>query len=356
MRTMIMRTLDKRTLIRRAARGLGALAALAALAGVPLGAAAADEEFYKGKTVTFIVGTAVGGGYDTYSRLVAAHIGAHLGGRPTVVAQNMPGAAGVRAASYLYNLAPKDGTTIGMVDEAISLNQILGTQELRFDMTKFNWIGRVLANSAVLFARREAAVQKIEDAYSKELIVSSTGTASRLNWTVLKKLLGLKLTLISGYQGSNDSLLALTRGEVDALSMPWSILRITGAHLIRDHAINLLLQTGAEKAPGLDEVPRMIDLARNDDERALLALFSSPSSIGRSVLAPPGLRAERVEELRRAFSATIEDASFLADLDRAKLDRNPLSGEELQKTIAANAALPQSLIQRARRIADGTAE
>jgi len=351
-----MRTLDMRTLMRRAARGLAALAALAALAGVPLGAAAADEEFYKGKTVTFIVGTAVGGGYDTYSRLVAAHIGAHLGGRPTVVAQNMPGAAGVRAASYLYNLAPKDGTTIGMVDEAISLNQVLGTQELRFDMTKFNWIGRVLANSAVLFARREAAVQRIEDAYSKELIVSSTGTASHLNWTVLKKLLGLKLTLISGYQGSNDSLLALTRGEVDALSMPWSILRITGAHLIRDHAINLLLQTGAEKAPGLDEVPRMIDLARNDDERAVLQLFSSPSSIGRSVLAPPGLRAERVEELRRAFSATIEDASFLADLDRAKLDRNPLSGEELQKTIAATAGLPQSLIQRARRIADGTAE
>ncbi|HEY6256391.1 MAG TPA: tripartite tricarboxylate transporter substrate-binding protein [Xanthobacteraceae bacterium] len=318
--------------------------------------AAADEDFYKGKTVTFIVGTAVGGGYDTYSRLVAAHIGPHLGGRPVVVAQNMPGAAGIRAANYLYSLAPKDGATIGMVDEAIYLNQILGTQELRFDATKFNWIGRVLANSAVLFARREASVQKIEDAFNKELIVSSTGTASRLNWTVLKKVLGLKLTLISGYQGSNDSLLALTRGEVDALSMPWSILRINGEHLIRNHEINLLLQTGAEKAAGLSDVPRMIDLARNDDERRLLELFSSPSSIGRSVLAPPGLPAERVDELRRAFTATMQDASFLADLDRARLDHNPLPGEELQKIITGAGDLPPSLIQRARRIADTTAD
>ncbi len=346
--------MDPRCFIKGAARCLCLLAALTGWPGG--GATAADEDFYKGKTVTFIVGTAVGGGYDTYSRLVASHIGQHLGGRPTVVAQNMPGAAGVRAASYLYNLAPKDGTTIGMIDEAISLNQILGTQELRFDTTKFNWIGRVLANSAVLFARRQAAVQKIEDAFSKELIVSSTGTASHLNWTVLKKLIGLKLTLISGYQGSNDSLLALMRGEIDALSMPWSVLRINGAQLIRDHEINLLLQTGAEKAPGTEDIPRMIDLARDDDERRLLALFSSPSSIGRSVLAPPGLPAERVAELRRAFMATMQDPGFLADLDRAKLDRNPLSGEDLQKAVSATADLPPALIQRARGIAASTAD
>jgi tripartite-type tricarboxylate transporter receptor subunit TctC len=329
----------------------------AALAALPLGRAdAADEEFYKGKTLTFIVGTAVGGGYDTYSRLIAAHIGAHLGGRPVVVAQNMPGAAGIRAASYLYTLAPKDGTTIGMVDEAITLNQILKPQELRFDATRFNWIGRVLANSAVLFARREAAVQKIEDAFKTELIVSSTGTASHLNWTVLKRLLALKLTLISGYQGSNDSLLALTRGEVDALSMPWSILRVTGEHLIRDHAINLLLQTGAEKAPGLADVPRMIDLARSDEERRLLELFAQPSAVGRSVLAPPGLPGARVAELRRAFAATMEDTGFLADLERARLDRSPLSGEELQKAVTATAELPPTLVERARRIADLTAD
>src|SRR5262249_52888850 len=152
-------------------------------------------------------------------------------GRPSVVPQNMPGASSMRASTYLYNIAPKDGTTIGMLDEAIYLNQILGTQARTTDATKFNWIGRILTNSAILFARSDAAVQKIEDALNKELIVSASGAASKLNWTVLKNTLGLKFKIISGYQGSNDSLLAMMRGEADALSMPWSILRITGEEL-----------------------------------------------------------------------------------------------------------------------------
>jgi tripartite-type tricarboxylate transporter receptor subunit TctC len=316
-----------------------------------LGTAAADD-FYKGRTITFIIGTAPGGGYDTYSRLVASHIGAQLAGAPAIVPQNMPGATGIRAANYLYNLAPKDGTVIGMLDEALYLNQILGTQEIKADVGKFNWIGRILANSAVLFARRDAAVQKIQDAFDKELIVSATGTASKLNWTVLRNALGMKLKIISGYQGTNESLLALMRGEADALSMPWSILRITGAQLLADRQINLLLQTGAEKDPGLPDLPRMIDLARNDDERKLLTLFASPSSIGRSVLAPPGVPPERVEELRRAFMATIKDPTFLSDLEKAKLELTPLSGEALQAAIARMGDFPAPLIERARRVSD----
>ena len=155
----------------------------------------------------------------------------------------------------------------------------------------------------MLFARSDAQVQKIEDTFTKELIVSASGAASKLNWTVLKNTLGVKFKILSGYQGSNDSMLAMLRGEVDALSQPWSILKISGDHLIRDNKIHLLLQTGAEKDADLPQVPRMIDLARNDEERKLLELFASPSLIGRSVLAPPGLPPERVAELRRAFMA-----------------------------------------------------
>src|SRR6266566_3062226 len=290
------------------------------------GSVADGADFYKDRTITFIIGSAPGGGYDTYSRLIASHLGRHILGQPTIVPQNVPGAGSIRAANYLYNVAPKDGTAIGMVDEAIFLNQILGaqepttdvpkhswfgdilrriagTQETKTDAVKFNWIGRILANSAILFVRREAGVQKIEDAFDKELIVSASGTASKLNWTVLKNAFGMKLKIVSGYQGSNESLLALMRGEADALSMPWSILKITGEELIRDKKINLLLQTGAEKGADLANVPRMIDLARNDDERKLLELFASPSLIGRSVLAPPGVSIVRVAELRSAFMA-----------------------------------------------------
>jgi tripartite-type tricarboxylate transporter receptor subunit TctC len=275
------------------------------LAVVPLGGVAGAADFYKDRTITFIIGAAPGGGYDTYSRLIASHVGRHIAGQPTIVPQNVPGAGSIRAANYLYNVAPKDGTAIGMIDEAIFLNQILGvqepttetakpgwfggvlrrlmgTQETKTDAVKFNWIGRILANSAVLFVRREAGIGKIEDAIDKELIVSASGTASRLNWTVLKNAFAMKFKIVSGYQGSNESMLALMRGEADALSMPWSILRITGADLIRDKKINLLLQTGAEKDADLENLPRMIDLARNDDERKLLELFASPSTIGRS--------------------------------------------------------------------------
>jgi tripartite-type tricarboxylate transporter receptor subunit TctC len=163
----------------------------ASIALLPPDASAAPDGFYKGKSVTFIVGSAAGGGYDTYSRLLASHIGHHLEGRPSVVVQNMPGAGSIRAANYLYNVARKDGTAIGMLDEAIYLNQMLGTPELKIDATKFSWIGRILANSAVLFARRAAPVQKIEDVFDKELIVSTSGTASKLNWTVLRNTLGM---------------------------------------------------------------------------------------------------------------------------------------------------------------------
>ena len=162
----------------------------------------------------------------------------------------------------------------------------------------------------------------------------------------------MKLKIVSGYQGSSESLLALLRGEADALSMPWSILRITGEELIRDKKINLLLQTGAEKDADLANLPRMIDLARNDDERKLLELFASPSTIGRSVLAPPGTSMERVAELRRAFMAMTQDSTFLSDLKKARLELSPLSGEQLQAAVASMANLPEWLIERARRVSE----
>lgn len=334
-----------------ALRKTAALTAVLAFMAVVASEGYADD-FYKGKSIIFIVPSAPGGGYDTYSRLMSAHIGRHLPGQPNVVPQNMPGAGSIRAANFLYAIAPKDGTTIGMVDQAIYLNQVLGTPELKADATKFNWIGRILSNSAVLFAWHEAPVQKIEDVFSKELIVSTSGAASKLNWTVLNNLLGTKFRIITGYQGTNDSRLAMMRGEVHALSMPWSLLKVDGEQLLRDKQINLLLQTGVDKHPELMQVPRMIDLARDDEERRVLELFSSPSTIGRSVLAPPGVPNERVVELRRAFAAALKDPALLDDVKRFKLELDPLSGEDLQASIAGSGDLSPTLIERARQVAE----
>lgn len=309
------------------------------------------KDFYEGKTINFINASAVGGGYDTYGRLAATHLSRQLPGHPTIVPQNMPGANGIRAANYLYTIAPKDGTAIGMVDQALYLDQILGRPELTADTAKFNWIGRIASNNAVLFASASAPVKTIDDALTNELIVSASGTSAKLRWTVLQKVVGLKAKVISSYKGTNESRLAMQRGEVHALSMPWTVLKAQEADAIANGGINLLLQTGMERAPDLQQVPRMIDLAKNDEDRKLLALFCSPDAIGRSVLAPPDMPAERVAELRQAFTAMVKDPVFIADIGKMKLELSPLSGEELQKIVSAAGQLSPALIERARSMA-----
>jgi tripartite-type tricarboxylate transporter receptor subunit TctC len=333
----------------RATRKILCLAAVGALASSHASAA----DFYKGQTVNFIIGSSgLGGSYDTYSRLLANHIGQFLPGNPSVVPQNMPGAGGIRAINYLYNVAPKDGTVIGMVDQAVYLSQILGTPELKADATKFNWIGRIKSNTAVLFVSSDAPVQKIEDALTKELIISASGTASRLNWHLLNNVVGTKIKMISGYKGAAESRLAMTRGEVHGLSMPWSEIKLQLSPWLAEKKITLLLQTSVERHPDLQNLPRMIDLAKTDADRQLLYLFSLPNSIGRSVVAPPNIPAERVAELRKAFDSAMADKTLLAEVEKAKLEIEPMSGEELQKVVTSSGNFPPALIKRAKEIAE----
>jgi tripartite-type tricarboxylate transporter receptor subunit TctC len=317
-----------------------------------LSSGAAADDFYQGKTVNFIIGYPVGGGYDTYSRLIATHLGEHLAGHPAVIPLNMPGAVTIRAANYLYNEAARDGTVIGMIDQAIYLNQMLGTSQLRADAARFTWIGRIVGNSAVLYAWHLSPVKKIEDSFAHELIVAAGGVSSRLNWLVLNNVVGTKLKLISGYPGTGEERIAMERGEIEAMSQPWPIIRTELAHWLDDKKISLLVQTGVDKNPGLAGVPRMIDLAGNDDDAALLTLFSTPSTIGRSVVAPPGLPPARIAELRRAFDQTLRDPALLRDIERARLDLDPLPGEELQAAVASAGKFSPELIARAQRIAE----
>ena len=198
--------------------------AVLALAAVllALAPARADDPFYKGKTISLIIASNTSGGYDTYGRILARHLPSHLAGNPTIVPQNMPGAGGIRAANYLYSVAPKDGTVFGIFDQAMFLDQLLGIPGLRGDVRQFNWIGRLVSNSSVLFAWHTAAVKKIEDAFTHELIVAAPGSNSRLNWTALNALTGTKLKLLTGYEGPATAKIAMERGEVEALSLPWA--------------------------------------------------------------------------------------------------------------------------------------
>lgn len=325
----------------------GALSVAGATLWTPTVSAAA-EEFYSGKTIEIIVPSGAGAdSYDSLSRLVARHIGRHLPGNPNVIVENMPGAGGIRAANQLYNVAPRDGTVIGMLDESIYQNQLFKVAALRADVTKMNWIGRIISNNAVLFAWHTAAVKTIDDAYTKSLIVCSTGSASQLRWTMLKRLLGLRLELVTGYKGTGDGLVAMERGEVEALSMPWTVFRVIRADWLRDKKVNVLLQTGLERAPDLPGVPRLVDLARNGDERQILELFSQPEKVGRSFAAPPGVPAPRVAQLRAAFTAMLKDPSFIADAARMRIALSPLPGDRLQTIIEKSFEYSPAIVAKA---------
>jgi tripartite-type tricarboxylate transporter receptor subunit TctC len=324
-------------------------AALAVAALLAASAANADDPFYRSKTISLIVGSNASGGYDTYGRLLARHMGKHIAGHPAFVVQNMPGAGGLRSANHLYNVAAKDGTVIGIFDQAVFLDQLLGAGTLRGDAAKFNWIGRVIGNSAVLFAWHTAKVKTIADALTHELIVAAPGSSSRLNWTALNALAGTKLKLLTGYEGPATAKIAMERGEVEALSLPWSVLQAENPEWLRDKKVNLLLQTGLDKNRTLPDLPRMVDLAKTDDNRKVLEIFALSSVVGRSFVAPPGVPKERVDELRTAFMAMVQDAEFLADIAKLNFDLEPMAGADLQAFIAKD--YPAALIERAKEIA-----
>jgi tripartite-type tricarboxylate transporter receptor subunit TctC len=335
----------------RVARTTNTLLVAVALAAASDARAQPSAEFFAGKQVSLLIGTTPGGGYDAYGRAMGRHLGRHIPGNPAVIVKNMPGAGGLTAANYLYNIAPRDGGTIGMIEQSVHAMQLFKTRGLQADVRKFNWLGRVSSNNAALIARSNQPVQKIEDAFAQELNVSATGLSSQLRWTILKKLTGVKFKLIVGHGGTSEAALALERGEIDAFSMPWIVFRVTRADWLRDRKVNVLLQTGLDRASDLPDVPRVVDLGRTDEQRQMLELFSQPEKVGRSLVAPPGTPAERVAELRAAFSAMLKDPDFQAELTTMQIGLEPLEGEALQDFILKSFEYDPDLIARAEALA-----
>ena len=325
-----------------------ALAAI--LASLALPAAAQDAPFYKGKTIDIIVGYTVDNSFDTYPRMLAKVLPRYIPGSPNIVVQNMPGAGSMRATNHLYNIAAKDGTVLGVIDQAMPLNQLLKLPGLQADVFKFNWIGRFVDNSSILYARGGAAVKKAEDLFTKELIAATPGVSSRLNYLALNTVAQTKIKMITGYDGSSSARLALERGEIDALTQPWPAVRAEFPTQIKEGKINLILQADLNKHPELQAVPRMVDLAKDEDGRKLLGLFSSSADVGRALMAPPGIPPERVALLRQAFMKAVADPDFKAEAAKAQLDLAPISGEDLQAMIQG-LSYPPALLERARDIA-----
>jgi tripartite-type tricarboxylate transporter receptor subunit TctC len=323
-----------------------AIMALAALTA-PV---AAQTPSLAGKNVQMIMGFASGGINDVWGRVVARHIGTHLPGKPTVVPQNMPGAGSLNAANYIYNVAPKDGTAIGLIQGLTALDPIIGTTGARFDSARITWLGTPTTETHICIATKspQVKVKTLNDLYEKELIVGSNGISGG-NYTypkALSALLGMKFKVILGFQGGHHVLLAMERGEVDGVCTSLTGVSDARPDWITNKKVAVLFQGGATPNPELKDVPFVADLARTPQDRQAIEFLYAGASIGRPFMAPPGLPPERVKMLRDAFSATMKDPDFLADAEKQKLDVNPLDGEQLAVLIKKIYATPKPIVDK----------
>ncbi len=306
------------------------------------------ESFYKGKTIDFYIGFTPGGGYDFYARLLSRFMGEHIPGKPAIVAKNMAGGGSRTAASYMYSVAPKDGTAIATVDQSTPVQQAVGDPTIKFDTAKFNFIGNPVVDNNVVVTWHMSGVKTIEDATKKEYAIGATGYNTSFQYPQAMNIIaGTKFKIILGYPGANEINLAMENGELAGRgSNSWASYKGTKPDWVRDKKINILVQIGLKKANDLPDVPLLMDLAKNDEDRAALKLLSAPPDIGRPVFAPPGLQPERVKALRDAFDATMKDAAFLEQAKREGLDIDPISGEQLQKVVNDILSAPQSVRDR----------
>jgi tripartite-type tricarboxylate transporter receptor subunit TctC len=331
---------------------LGVCAALL-LAGAGTANAQSVAEFYKGKSVNVLIGVGVGGEYDLHARLTGRFIGRHIPGNPAVVAQNMTGAGGIKMANYLYSVAAKDGTNIGMLSNTLPMLQATDAPGLQLDAAKFNWIGAISPTVETIAVWHTAGVKTIEDVRTREVVVGASGKGAITHTfpTAMNELLGTKFKVVVGYEGGNAINLAMERGEVQGRNNTWSSWKVTKADWLRDKKINVLAYAGP-KPKDLQGVPSLSELAKNDDDRKVLSLITSGTEFGRPLALTPDVPSERVAAMRSAFEATMTDKDFLAEAAKLNIEVEPVKGEYLQGLARELIDLPKPLAQRAKAIVE----
>ena len=341
--------------VRAIARPLvvGVLTALAAFAQ----SATAQEAYFKDKQIRLIIGSAPGGGYDTYGRLLSNHMRRHLPGNPTIIVQNMPGAGSLVLGNYLYNVAPKDGTVFGAVNALLATDPLMYPERVKFDPRQFRWLGSALKETHAGVVWHTSPVQTFDDVFKQELIVAGTGGATNLYPVLTDAILGTKLKMIPGYQGTKQGMLAMERGEVAGnVGITWASLKATTGPWLHDGRIKVFIQYGLQKHPELPGVPWIYDYAKNDDDRAAMDLSFGNQEFGRPFIAPPGVPDAVVGLLRTAFEETMNDPDFLADAEKHQADLDFTSGADIQSLIDKFYKTPPAVIDRIKTILERTAQ
>jgi tripartite-type tricarboxylate transporter receptor subunit TctC len=314
------------------------------------GSAQTPEQFYKGKLLDLEIGYPTGGSNDAYGRLIANHLGKHIPGNPNVVPRNAPGAGSFLAVNRIYATLPKDGTVIGLGAPTLALDEKLGSQGVRFKTAELNWLGRVDSLINIVMMWKTSPVKTIADAQRIESTLSGTGAGSTVSIypTVLNNVIGTKFKLVMGYRGSNEAMLAMERGEVEGHSTAWSAVKVAKPDWLRDKTVNIIVQFALKRHPELPDIPTAVELARNDDERAVLSAIMNASEVGTAFFTSPGVPPDRLAALRRAFDETMKDPEFLAEAQRIRLGVTPMSGEEVQKLVAQVSSLSPALLEKVR--------
>jgi tripartite-type tricarboxylate transporter receptor subunit TctC len=336
------------SLVRVSAIGATLVAALTAAFATQPARSAGVEDFYKGKTVSLLIGYSVGGGYDTYGRLVARHLGKHIPGNPSVVPQNMTGAGSLKAATYLYSVAPKDGSVIGTFSRSQGIAPLL--QKAEFDSRNFNWLGSVTDEVSLCVTRQESPVKTFNDLLVTQAAFGGEGAGSDPNIFALlfRNVFGAKIKLVNGYPGTNEIQLAAERGEVDGLcGLSWSTLKGRYPHWLKERKANILVQAGIKKEAELPTVPLATELAKEPDQIQILKLMLVGQAMARPFAAPPGIPADRKAALIAAFDRTTKDPELLAEAQKLNLDVNPVGADQLDALLADAYAMPKDVIAKA---------
>jgi tripartite-type tricarboxylate transporter receptor subunit TctC len=336
-----------------ALRALAAAVAAGALIQANRPARAADPiaDFYSGRNVQLVIGYAPGGGYDVYARALARYMGRHIPGNPSIVVQNMPGAGSIKAANYLYNIAPKDGSAFGGFSRGAFLDPLLGRADgVQYVAAKYGWLGSISNEVGVCAFRSDSGIATWQDMQRKPYVIGSTGAGadSDVFPTVLRKMFGLPMKVVTGYHSAADVVLAISRKEVDGrCGWSWSSMMAWNKDLYQSKAVTVALQLASQKLAELPDTPSILEVARDADQQAALKLILSRQTMARPYVAPPGIPPERLAALRAAFDATMQDPVFLADAQRQDLEVRPVTGIAAEALINEIYASPPAVVKLA---------
>ena len=323
------------------------MAALCLLPLFPQGGAAQGSDFYAGRQVRVVVSTQAGGDYDVWMRLIASYMGKYIPGSPTFIVQNMPGAGSIVATNYLYNVVPRDGSTIGMIGRNIPFQAVMGEKTIRADLTKFNWIGNPEVTNRVCAYRPTPKVKSAQDLFENQLLIGGAGSGGALSTIplLLSRMLGMRLKLVEGYQGPREVLLAIERGEVDGVCFSVTAIENARPGWIAEGKLRLLFNMEKDRMPG-SNVPSIFEFAKTDDQRRTLTLFSAGVTFGRPIVTPPEVPADRVQMLRTSFEKAMADAALREQAKKSGFEVGVVKGEDLAKLMTELMSTPRDLVER----------